>query len=174
MVLSVVERPVPLFTGNEVDQLESWLDFYRATLLNKCAGLGHDQLSRRTVPPSTMSLLGLLRHMTYVEQFWYQTVFAGLVVEPFYKVRGGDSDPSADFNNVDDTTLEEVERRYLATCEESRARTKSRDLHDIAPVRWRENEVNLRWIDLHVIEEYARHCGHADLLRECTDGATGY
>lgn len=174
MVITIVERPIPLFTGNEVDQLESWLDFYRATLLNKCVDLSRDELSRRTVPPSTMSLLGLLRHMTYVEQFWYQTVFAGLVIEPFYKAPGDVGDRDADFNNLDDASLDEVERRYRTTCEESRARTKSRDLHDIAPVRWRENEVNLRWIHLHVMEEYARHCGHADLLRECTDAVTGY
>ena len=174
MVITIVERPIPLFTGNEVDQLESWLDFYRATLLNKCVDLSRDELSRRTVPPSTMSLPGLLRHMTYVEQFWYQTVFAGLVIEPFYKAPGDVGDRDADFNNLDDASLDEVERRYRTTCEESRARTKSRDLHDIAPVRWRENEVNLRWIHLHVMEEYARHCGHADLLRECTDAVTGY
>ena len=170
MTIPMPERPALVLSGAEVEQLGSWLDFYRATLVMKCADLSAEQLRLASVPPSTMSLLGILRHMTMVEQYWYQVIFAGREVELFYK----DGDPDGDFNNLGDTPLDEVERRYWATCEVSRALTRGHDLDEIAPVLRHGNEVDLRWIQLHLIEEYARHCGHADLLRECIDATTGY
>ncbi|MHB1208215.1 MAG: DinB family protein [Acidimicrobiales bacterium] len=170
MTIPLRERPVLALNGPEAEQLASWIDFYRATLLMKCAGLGVEQLSLASVPPSTMTLLGILRHMTVVEQYWYQVLFAGHDLELFYK----NGNPDGDFNNLGDTTLEDVEERYRATCELSRDLVRGHDLDEVAPVLRHGNEVDLRWIQLHMIEEYARHCGHADLLRECIDATTGY
>lgn len=170
MTIPMPERAELELTGSELEQLTAWLEFYRATLVMKCADLSFEQLARASVPPSTMTLLGILRHLSVVEQYWFQVIFAGLDVELFYK--GGD--PDGDFNNLSDTPLDEVARRYLETCELSRALIRDHDLDEIAPVLRHGRQVDLRWIHLHMIEEYARHCGHADLLRECIDETTGY
>lgn len=170
MTIPMPQRPALVLSGPDDEQLASWLDFYRATLVMKCADLNVEQLRLASVPPSTMSLLGLLRHMTVVEQYWHQVIFAGREVELFYK----HGDPDGDFNDLDDTPLDEVERRYWTTCEVSRDLTRGHGLDEIAPVLRHGNEVDLRWIQLHLLEEYARHCGHADLLRECIDATTGY
>lgn len=170
MTIPLPKRPEPALSGPEGAQLASWIDFYRATLLMKCAELSVEQLSLASVPPSTMTLLGILRHMTMVEQYWYQVIFAGLDVELFYK----NGDPDGDFKYLGDTALDEVEERFRVTCGLSRDLIGGHDLDEVAPVLRHGNEVDLRWIQLHMIEEYARHCGHADLLRECIDATTGY
>jgi uncharacterized damage-inducible protein DinB len=164
------ERGELALKGPEFDQLASWIDFYRSTLLMKCADLSVEQLRRASVPPSTMTLLGILRHMTAVEQYWYQIIFAGRDVERFYKR----DDPDGDFNNLGDTELDEVVRRFDAACEEARNIVRGHDPSEIAAALRHGQHVDLRWIQLHMIEEYARHCGHADLIRECIDAVTGY
>ncbi len=170
MTLPIPDRTELELTGSELEQLTAWLDFYRATLLMKCADLSVEELARASVPPSSMTLLGILRHMSVVEQYWFQVVFAGLDVQLFYK----SDDRDGDFNNLSDTPLDEVARRYLETCEQSRALIRGHDLKEVAAARRHGRRVDLRWIHLHMLEEYARHCGHADLLRECIDGTTGY
>ena len=164
-------RVYPLLSGPERDQLESWLDFYRATLLLKCAGLNAEQLSTRAVPSSDLTLLGLLRHMTFVEQVWFEKIFAGRDVDDYYK-RVDDRD--ADFHDLTSASLDEVVQLFTTACSTSRALSSGRDLDEMALVVRRGRQVDLRWIYVHMIEEYARHCGHADLLRELIDGATGY
>src|SRR5664280_1991877 len=98
-------RVGPLLSGPERDQLESWLDFYRSTLLLKCAGLSVEQLSTRAVPSSDLTLLGLLRHMTFVEQVWFEKVFAGRDIDDYYKC---DDDRDADFHDLSSSSLVDV------------------------------------------------------------------
>jgi uncharacterized damage-inducible protein DinB len=166
------ERPKPLLTGNERDQLESWLTFYRATLLKKCSGLSFEDLCRRPVATSTLSLLGLLRHMTFVEQIWFDARFAGNDVTEYYK-RPDDRD--AEWTELDSATLDQVVATFELACETSDELARGHDLDELVRRPGiNRDPVDLRWIFIHMIEEYARHCGHADLIRELIDGATGY
>jgi uncharacterized damage-inducible protein DinB len=166
------ERPKPLSSGDERDQLESWLAFYRATLLKKCSGLSFEDLCRRPVAPSPLSLLGLLRHMTFVEQVWFDARFAGNDVTEYYKQP---DNRDADLNELDTATLDEVVANFQHACETSDELARGHDLNEMVRVPGTNREpVDLRWIFIHMVEEYARHCGHADLIRELIDGATGY
>ncbi|HVB70816.1 MAG TPA: DinB family protein [Acidimicrobiales bacterium] len=164
-------RVGPPHSGAERDQLDAWLDFHRATILMKCAGLDVEQLRARPVPSSDLSLLGLLRHLTFVEQIWFQIVFSGQDATMYYK---RDDDNDADFHDLDSASLEDVVDLFERSCQTSRDLAHGHDLSEMALAVRRGREVDLRWIYIHMIEEYARHNGHADLLRELTDGATGY
>jgi hypothetical protein len=163
-------RVEPEFSGPEKSQLEAWLDYHRATLLVKCSGLDFEALTTASVPPSTLTLLGLVRHMTLVEQSWFQKVYAGEKVVRAYDCS---EDPDADFNDLASATPEEVERNFLDACARSRALVRDADLDSLARGAQPSTSIDLRWICVHMIEEYARHNGHADLLRERIDGATG-
>jgi uncharacterized damage-inducible protein DinB len=164
----VPDRPEPPFVGDERAMLEAWLDFHRATLLLKCAGLDDDQLRRRSVEPSSLSLLGLVRHMTDVERNWFRRVLGGEDAPP---VHYADDNEDGDFDDVDGADVAGDLRTYRDEVEVCRGRAAARDLDDTG--RRRGEAVSLRWIYVHMIEEYARHNGHADLLRERIDGATG-
>jgi hypothetical protein len=118
-----------------------------------------------------MSLLGLLRHLTFVEQIWFESRFAGRDVVEYYKT---DTDREIDFRDLESASVEEVLELYLASVATSRAVAKDRSLDDLAAKARRDIQVDLRWIYLHMIEEYARHCGHADIIRELVDATTGY
>jgi len=166
-----VERPDPDRIADERTALEQWLDYHRLTLLWKCAGLTAEQLKRRAVPPSTLSLLGLVRHMTEVEQWWFRMHAAGQDLTFPY-------DPDltgADINEVDDADAAANLEAYRREIEACRAATAGLPLDHVVPSRGDhpERTRDVRWIYLHMIEEYARHNGHADLLREQIDGATG-
>jgi hypothetical protein len=175
------ERVRPPFRDGERAALEAWLEFHRATLLGKCAGLTPEQLGRRSVPPSALSLRGLVRHMAEVERGWFRGVLGGQQPAPLYCDDAGD--PDGDFDGVgrdpdepDPATA--VAREFAVLAEEvaaARALASGHSsLDDVGAGRSRAGqEVSLRWIHLHMIEEYARHNGHADLLRERIDGATG-
>ena len=169
MIQQPIRPPEPV-AGPEREQLEGWLDFHRATLLMKCAGLDDDALRRRAVPPSNLSLLGLLQHMALVESWWFDAILLDSDARtPFTS----DVDPDAEFNDVDTLAPEEVAAIFLATCQRSREVAAPLALATMA-ARVRPGEsVDLRWIYLHMIEEYARHNGHADLLREVLDGTKG-
>jgi hypothetical protein len=165
-------RPEVPISGPERSQLEAWLDFHRATLLHKCDGLGAAQLKERPVPTSSLSLLGMLRHMTQVEQVWFSLRFAGHETSLYY---GDEGDRDADFNDLESAALEEVIDLYLHAIKTSREVATGHDLDELAKKPGRQGgHVDLRWIYMHMSEEYARHCGHADLLREMIDGKTGY
>ncbi len=169
--MPVFVRPEPLARGEERPQLDSWLAYYRATLLRKCAGLSLEALSQRPVPSSSMSLLGILRHMTFVEQVWFHLRFAGHDVALFYQ---RDDDPDADFHDLTSATLDQVVANFHRTCERSDDVVGGHELEELVKVPGgRREPVDLRWIYLHMIEEYARHCGHADLFRELIDGTVG-
>jgi uncharacterized damage-inducible protein DinB len=169
------ERPQTPTTGNEFDTLTGFLDHYRATLGIKCAGLTPEQLAERSVPPSSLSLLGLVRHMAEVERGWFRG-FAEEETEPRYY---SDADPDGDFDNVEPTQaqVDDAFAYWRAEIDHARgivAAASDLDQSFTRIRRGREQTISLRWIVVHMIEEYARHCGHADFLRERIDGATGY
>jgi Protein of unknown function (DUF664) len=135
----------------------------------KCSGLTGQQLAEHSVPPSTMSLLGLVRHMTGVERHWFRCGFRGERLEHAYR---REDRPDAAFDEVDPARAEEDFVRLNQEWELSRQAVAAASLDDtFISARW--GEMSLRWIYGHMIEEYARHIGHADLLRERVDGVTG-
>ncbi len=169
-----VERPrLP----DEREALEAALDGGRQTLLLKCAGLSADQLKQRAIPQASLSLLGLVRHLAGVERWWFRRNFAGQELDDIYSF---ERNPDAEFEELDDADAEADLAMFAAEVELARQTTTGRDLDDtftlaphfLLPDR-RPDEHNLRWVYLRMIEEYARHNGHADLLRQCIDGTTG-
>ncbi len=167
-----VERTEAPRTAGEREALESWLDYHRDTLLAKCAGLGDARLKERAVPPSGLSLLGLVRHMTEVERWWFRAHAGGQDVVEEYCT---DEQPDADFDDLDGADAQADLETFRREVEATRAAVDGRQLDDIVASRGHRKDVrmNVRWIYLHMIEEYARHNGHADLLRERVDGLTG-
>lgn len=172
----MAERPEPPPQPDERTALDSFLDYFRATLLWKAEGLTDEQARTAAVPPSIMSIAGLLRHMAEVERHWFQMYLRGDAEDRLF---WGGADPDADFHVPDAVTLAEcvaVLEREIAT---SRDIAAQHDLDDLAALNDRDRgfdvdwQPNLRWIMVHMVEEYARHCGHADLIRERIDGATG-
>ncbi|MET9256571.1 DinB family protein [Streptomyces sp. NPDC003717] len=150
----------------ELDTLRDFLAGYRTTLLMKCDGLDAEQLARRSVPPSTMSLLGLLRHLAEVERDWRNWI--------------GDADPlprlygekDADFHGaVADQAV--VDAAYADLAREQAATDAALARHPDLGERLARDGITVREMLVHSVEEYARHCGHADLLRECVDGRVG-
>ncbi|MGZ5404483.1 MAG: DinB family protein [Nocardioides sp.] len=159
-------------TRGERDTLLGYLDHYRKTLVMKCEGLTPEQLATRSVPPSTLSLLGLVRHMAAVEQSWFRRVMGHDQALPRLYDKAEDHD--ADFDGAEPTQACVDEafaalRREVAYAEEYVAGQE--DLAVLGEVHG--TDVELRDVIVHMVEEYARHCGHADLLRECIDGRTG-
>jgi uncharacterized damage-inducible protein DinB len=166
-----VDRVDPPFVNDERSMLDSWLDFHRATLAWKCEGLSAEQLRERSVPPSSLSLLGLVRHMTEVERSWFRRIIEGADAPPLYY---DDADPDGDFDNVDDADPDEAFRAWREECDHARRVAATTATLDAIGKDLRHGEpVSLRWVLVHMIEEYARHNGHADLLRERIDGAAG-
>ncbi len=167
----VLQRADPDRVAGERRALEQWLDYHRVTLQRKCGGLTAEQLKRRAVPPSTLSLLGLVRHMTEVERWWFRMHAAGEEL-PFPYDPG---QTGADFDDVADADAAENLEAYRREIDAARAAVADKDLDDVVPSRGDhpERTRDVRWIYLHMIEEYARHNGHADLLRESIDGLTG-
>ncbi|MGH9064874.1 MAG: DinB family protein [Acidimicrobiales bacterium] len=165
------DRPEPDLVANERTSLEQWLDYHRATLLTKCAGLTAHQLKQRAVPPSRLSLLGLVRHMVEVERWWFRMHAAGEDTGFVYDPDG----VGLDFEEIDDADAAADLAAFERECQAARAAAAGRSLDDVVPGRGHhpERERDIRWIFVHMIEEYARHNGHADLLREAIDGVTG-
>ncbi|MET1002595.1 MAG: DinB family protein [Acidimicrobiia bacterium] len=163
-------REEPTRRLDERPMLDAWLDYHRATLLVKCEGLTPEQLRARSVPPSTLSLLGLVRHMAEVERNWFRRVMAGEDAPPrFYDP---ETNPDGDFDDVDAADVEENFAYFASECAAARAISASITSLD-AVGQHRGGPTSMRWVLVHMIEEYARHNGHADLLREAIDGTTG-
>ncbi len=170
--MSAVERIDPPNSAPELEMLTAWLDYHRATLLLKCDGLSPGQLCQRSVQPSTMTLIGLVRHMAEVERHWFCRHYLGRDAPPLYY---DESSPDGDFENVDPATVEADLARFDEACAESRrivAGFPDLERVGVRPGDHRDG-MPLRWILVHMIEEYARHNGHADFLRERIDGVTG-
>jgi hypothetical protein len=169
--VTTIDRPMPPLNADERTTLESWLDFHRATLAMKCAGLNDEQAAQTSVPPSGFTLTGLVQHLAEVERNWFQRVLAGEHAPPIYDPQADPNGPDGGFDLAENATLAAA----LATWHEEIARARdlcaARALTDTG--RFMGQDVSLRWIYVHLIEEYARHNGHADLIRERIDGATG-
>lgn len=163
-------RAEPPDTGDEHPMLEGYLDFHRETLRWKCAGLTDEQLRRRAIESSSLSLLGLVRHLAEVERSWFVRRFAGQDVPMLYC---SDEDPDGDFDHVDTADIQADWATFDRAIAESKAVSKGASLTAEFVHPRRHKSYSLRWVYLHLIEEYARHNGHADLLRERIDGATG-
>lgn len=169
--MTAPERAKPAIDAAERPMLEGWLEFHRQTLVSKCAGLTDAQLREASVPPSEFTLMGLVRHMTEVERGWFREALVGEDVAAAY---GTDEDPDGEFHLSETDTWEEAHSTWLAEVEQARANAAKYELDDLSVGLGRIGRpFNLRWIYTHMIEEYARHNGHADLVRERIDGATG-
>ncbi|MEV6298618.1 DinB family protein [Actinoplanes sp. NPDC051861] len=156
-------------TGDERAMLQGWLDWHRQTLLGKCTGLTAEQLRTTSVEPSTLTLLGLVRHMTEVERGWFRKGAGGRRDLP--EVYCSPDNRDGDFDDVATADAEADLATFLAEIELADAA--AADLPLDSEHQGRSGPISLRWVYLHMIEEYARHNGHADLLRERIDGATG-
>ena len=168
--LSDPRRSEPPYLLDERAMLEAWLEFHRATMLLKCEGLDDAARKARPIASSLLSLHGLLRHMAEVERIWFRRVLLRdpdapeLWVTPIA--------PEADFMPLTDASWETDLNAWLQECDDSR-RAAAR--FDLGHTGVRHGEAcSLRWIYVHMIEEYARHNGHADLIRELIDGAVGW
>jgi uncharacterized damage-inducible protein DinB len=153
---------------NERRSLDGWIAYHRATLLMKCEGLTAEQLKLRSAAPSTLTLLGLVRHMTEVERGWFRIHAASEQLEYPYSTN---ENPEADFLDVETADASSDIALYVDECQRAQAAVVLVDLDTV--IHRKERWFDVRWIYLHMIEEYARHNGHADLLRELIDGATG-
>jgi uncharacterized damage-inducible protein DinB len=165
-----VERTAPARIAGERESLEQWLDFQRETLLMKCTGLSAAQLKTRSVPPSGLSLLGLVRHMAEVERWWFRMHAANEQIGFEYS----EDNESADFDDVDDADAKADLETFRREVEAARDAVREKDLDDVVDGRGHLGQPrDIRWIYVHMIEEYARHNGHADLIRERIDGTVG-
>ena len=163
-------RTNPPYLAGDRESLDSWLDFHRATLLAKCEGLDDQQLRTRSVPPSSLSLLGLVRHMTEVERSWFRRELLDEEAPPLYC---SDDNEDGDFDDVDAADVAADFTRFREEMEHCRkVAAEHTDLDAIGKRQRHGSDVSLRWIYVHMIEEYAQHNGHADFLRERIDGVT--
>ena len=151
----------------EREVLASFLDFHREVLVRKVAGLSLPAARDRLVPSDT-TLAGLLRHLAVTERQWFQQVLSGQPAPP----GEGADDPDVSWVVTDEDTLGSLVEQYQQECQRSREAAATLDLGHVVP-HPALGQVSLRWIYVHMIEETARHAGHADILRELTDGATG-
>ena len=160
----------PPIRAGEKETLNAFLDYQRGVIVWKLEGLSEAD-ARRPIVASGTSLLGLVRHLAYVERWWFQSQFLGEELEMPWT----EEDPDGDFHAGPDETVASVCSLYREQCARSREIVAAADLDQEAFNHWGDppHEVTLRWILVHLIEETARHLGHADILRELIDGATG-
>jgi uncharacterized damage-inducible protein DinB len=167
----------PRTYGNPVGEKATYWEYlnnYRLIIELKCQDLDADQLARRSVPPSTMSLLGLVRHVAQVENNWFQRVLQAQTEAPRLYRRDDDRDWDFTGATPDPAVVDEAFATWkaeIAKADEWLATLPEDDLG--REVVLHDGAVSIRDVLVHMIEEYARHAGHADLLRECIDGRTG-
>lgn len=154
--------------GDERELLTTFLDFQRETVRWKCAGLTDEQARAVRLPSELTTIAGLLGHLTYVEQYWFEVVLAG-APNPWREALA--EDPDVEFRLAMKTPLRSLLDAYAAQCETSRRIVAELALDHEVP--FRGGRVSVRWVLIHLVEETARHAGHLDVLRELTDGATG-
>lgn len=168
-------RQDPDLLGDERTALTQFLDYHRATFLGKAAGLTHEQMNR-SVASSSLTLAGLMKHLAHVEDNWMQVRFLGGEPPSPWAEAPFDDDPDWDFHSAPNDQADELRALYEAACDRSRSALASIDSMDTQSRQLLQPEntrFTLRWMLLHLIEETARHNGHADLLREAIDGLTG-
>ncbi|KOV85017.1 DinB family protein [Nocardia sp. NRRL S-836] len=163
-----VDIPAEPLTGAERPMLDALLDRHRATFLAKCAELTGTELATASAPPSTLTLLGLIRHLADVERVWCRVRADGQDVRRRY---AGPPEPGNPFDDLDPARAEAEYAALGAEMEQARRAVAGKDLDHVF-VHERRGEMSLRWLLLHLVEEYAQHNGHADLLRERIDGST--
>ncbi|MET8536806.1 DinB family protein [Streptomyces sp. NPDC005065] len=169
--MTTTERPMPPLNADERTNLESWLDFYRTTLAMKCDGLTEEQLRTASVPPSPLTLLGLVQHMAEVERNWFRRVLTGEDVPAIHSPQADPDGRDDGFGLSDNISFETARATWQDEIAHARANCATRRLEDTSP--FMGGEVGLRWIYTHMTAEYARHNGHADFIRERIDGSTG-
>ena len=163
-----MDRTWPPYEGDERTQLEAWLEWHRGTVPAKCAGLAEEHVWTALLPSSPLvSVGGLVTHLTWVEKNWFERVMAGRDFPLPYS----DEDPDGDFRRIGDDDLAAALARYEAQCAVSREI--AADLPLDAVGKRRGEDVPLRWVYFHMIEETARHNGHLDAIRELLDGVVG-
>ncbi|NEE03835.1 DinB family protein [Phytoactinopolyspora halotolerans] len=170
-------RPEPPLTADESGTLLGFLEFHRATLEWKCTGLDATGLSA-TVGRSSMTLGGMLKHLAWVENYWFSEWLHGNDPLPVWKAVDWKADPDWDWNSAAEDTPEQLFALWHDAVARSRALTKQAlatgGLDQLAKRTWPDGRApNVRWILCHMVEEYSRHNGHADLIRESIDGLTG-
>jgi Protein of unknown function (DUF664) len=167
---SALPRPDPDWATDERTTLLQFLGYYRTTIHRQVDGLSDEQAASASVPPSMLTLTGLVRHMTEVERNWFRRCFAAEAVTPeYYSDEHPDGDLEVDASISIESTVAAWQRE-IAICDAIVAAASSLDQLSAGTSRL-GGRPNLRWIVVHLIEEYARHCGHADLIRERIDGA---
>lgn len=157
--------------ADERTTLAAFLDYYREAIKAKVRGVSEENARRRLVPSQT-TLASLIKHLARVEMSWFQHRLAQVPLEELPYLRRVLEDPDSDFRVEPDETVESLIARYDEQCARSREIASQRDLDDVVP-HPALGEVSMRWIIVHMIEETARHAGHADILREQIDGSTG-
>lgn len=167
-----MSHPYPPYAGTERETLVGYLDYYRAILIDKASGLTKDQ-ANQTLGPSKLTVINLVHHMAIVEHWWFHVFFSGgEVLEPWAPI--WDDDPDWEFDHSDEFEPEAIIGRYLVEIDRANAIISSTaSLEDLSVKDRKGEHRSLRWILAHLLEEIARHAGHADLIRESIDGATG-
>lgn len=170
-----MERHDPPHSGGELELLNAFLDYQRATLVNKAEGLDDRQAGTASVPPSTLTISGLLKHMALVEANWFPNILLGGSWGEPWDSAPFNEDRDWEFNSAPNDKLSDLIDLYSITCERSRQIVAGASSLDQISEKstHRGDRASLRWILLHMIEETARHAGHADLIRESIDGQTG-
>jgi len=163
------DRPEVPATGDERALLTALLDWHRATFEAKCTGLSPDRLAEKAVPPSGLSLHGLARHLAGVERWWFRIQLAGQDLPLLFYT---DDQPDLDFEFSGADPVADLET-WRQECAASRAVVAALELDDTGTRKRDGSPISLRFVLAHTVAEYARHNGHADLLRECIDGTTG-
>jgi uncharacterized damage-inducible protein DinB len=166
-----VQRIIPPFVAGEREMLTAWLDMHRATLAMKCEGLTDDQLRQQDVPPSSLSLLGLVRHMAEVERNWFRPLLTGEEMGGLW-ASGPELDPEAAFDELAAADVAAAFWSWERECDRARQLVAAAPSLEVTGMRGGVC-FSLRWVLIHMVEEYARHNGHADLIRERIDGVTG-
>ena len=169
-------RTEPPVAADETTTLRAFLGHHRATLLRQTEGLDADQLARR-LEPSAMTLGGMLKHLAFVEDWWFNRILLDNPAAPPFDTVDWDGDPDWDWHSAAEDAPDDLRRILVGAVERSeqildRLLAEGETLDLVARRRRHGKRVTLRWILVHMIEEYARHCGHADLIRESIDGST--
>jgi uncharacterized damage-inducible protein DinB len=165
-----VTRPGGGLADPEPELLRGLLDWHRSTLLFKCAGLTAEQLATAPIAVSNLTLLGLIRHLAKVERTWFRRRLRAEPIDPLYSTA---ERPDADYEDVDPATAEADYARLVAEQEAARQAVAGASLDETFVHQPEGDVMSLRMVFVHMIGEYARHNGHADLIRQCVDGVTG-
>lgn len=167
--MSELTQPRPGFTEPEKEMLSQFLDYHRAVFLHKLENLSDAQLRSRPIPSTAITLLGLTKHLALSERDWFEIIFDSDTNVPPWS----EEDPDADWRVEPHETSEQIIELYKSQIEKSRQIVAAHNLDDLAKSDLVKGKRSLRWVMLHLIEEAARHNGHADLIRESIDGVTG-